>query len=114
MFIHATAACGQRHRFAATARRCERGETFACAWAVEYAFEGEPYVRDCGATAWEDERGWECEAGHAHVFPAAREREGWEYAEDEQEAGLLARAGVGAVAMDGSAITSDPRALRHV
>lgn len=47
-----------------------------------------------GALSWHlaGERGYTCEAGHDHVYAEVRDREGWEYAEDEDEARQLARA----------------------
>lgn len=72
-------------------------------WA-EAAFEAfvlGPVVRDCGAEVTFTERGWSCKAGHAHVYAEVRHNEGWDYAHDEIEAGLLARAGVDSVGMDG-------------
>lgn len=83
-------------------------ESFPCGWAVErlvggywvddedgpWFIEAERIVEECGATATEDARGWSCEAGHSHVFAEVRHAEGWEYAEDAEEARRLTMAGV--------------------
>jgi hypothetical protein len=111
MFIHTK--CGQRHDQIAVARLCERGETTPCTWMIEYTIEGERYVRDCGAPAWETARGWECQDGHGHVYAEIRDAEGWDYAADSDEAGLLAGAGVDPVAMNGGSVAANPVAMRH-
>lgn len=85
-----------------------------CSWAVEYIpapienpetgeveFYDDPWplVRDCGAEVVFYERGWACAAGHSHVYAEVRDREGWDYAEDEGDVRTLAAAGKVAVPM---------------
>lgn len=79
-----------------------------CNWLVEYIPEpctdpetGEdcyyddpsPMIVECGAeVAYTDER-WQCAAGHEHVSAEARDREGWDYAEDDYDAAVIAKGG---------------------
>jgi len=97
--------CKELHHSAAAVRACYAGATIApCNWLVERFTPGE-YVgddwleevtreEDCGAEAIYDDRGFTCDAGHSHVRAEIRNAEGWEYAEDADEALLLAKAGV--------------------
>jgi hypothetical protein len=90
-------------------RRCfSATETWACAWHVPVYFEedGEAGSRECGGLSWHlpDGRGYECENGHDHIYDEVRAAEGWDYAADPDEAGLLAGVGVRPVAMDGTSI----------
>lgn len=79
-----------------------------CNWMVEYVPEPiynpdtddmefyddpTPLIRDCGAeVAYDDDR-WRCAAGHEHVSAEARDREGWDYAEDAYDAAVIAEGG---------------------
>lgn len=110
----------------------DKSETFPCTWLVERHphYRGCPardagedcgtcedaYVTtaDCGAPSYilrdqatGAEVGWECEDGHQHITAQVRFEQGWEYAEDPEEAGRLARAGVVPVPMAYAADTSD-------
>jgi hypothetical protein len=67
---------------------------FPCGWLVEIRTEDGIAAIACGALARVTSRGFECEAGHEHVHAEIRHREGWEYAEDLDEAHQLFRAGV--------------------
>lgn len=99
---------GQTFETVAIARRVvvdgwERG---TCTWMVEDHFrdqDGMPdsQIVDCGAEAAFGPDGFACAAGHAHVSAEARSRQGWDYAHDATEAGLLAKAGVEARDMAG-------------
>ncbi len=97
--------CKGTHREVATVKACGQGNVFACGWLVERP-TGEwndfrPEIVECGASAVEDERGFTCEAGHAHVDAQTRAAEGWDYAEDAGEAENLAKAGVEPFDMQG-------------
>ncbi len=76
--------------------------TGGCTWAVERTtwvddpeFGPEPWTRieDCGAEVAHTDDRWECAAGHAHVSAEARDREGWDYAEDAYDAAVIASGG---------------------
>jgi hypothetical protein len=62
----------------------------------------EPYyydaegVTECGAKMYarEDGTGYDCLNGHDHTTAEARYNQGWDYAEDEDEAKQLVKAGV--------------------
>lgn len=117
--------CGNRdhltetyHRDVATVRRCFSTETtWACSWLVADGTteDGEPWIRECGGLSWylADGRGYECEHGHDHIYDEVRAREGWDYAADPDEAGLLAGVGVHPVAMDGGSIEINPDAMLY-
>jgi hypothetical protein len=96
--------CGQTHGAVEIVRACAAGNTFPCPWLVDrgYNEDGESVITECEALAWGSDRGFECEAGHGHVYAEVRVREGWEYAEDRDEAAALAKVGVMPVQMDGS------------
>jgi hypothetical protein len=102
---------GQVFQTVWAARKVHEGATLegSCMWSVSYYPEpttdpetGEvyyyddpfPLVRDCGAEVVSTRRGWECAAGHSHVWAEVREAEGWEYAEDDDEAARMIKAGV--------------------
>ena len=100
--------CRQTHTSVAVVKACFAGAEIApCAWLVERVVGGyyveydgqddwiEAYtsVEDCGAEAIYTDRGFECAAGHAHVTAEVRWQEGWDYAEDAEEAKRLSRAG---------------------
>lgn len=117
--------CGNRaheittyHRDIATVRLCfSDAETWPCSWLVaDFVDEdGETRVRECGGLSWHlrDGRGYECENGHDHVYDEVRAVEGWDYAADPDEAGLLAGVGVRPVAMDGGPIEINPDAMAY-
>lgn len=117
--------CGNRehqtetyHRDVATVRRCFSSETtWACSWLVPFHYpeDGETYTRECGGLSWElpDGRGFECEHGHDHIYDEVRAVEGWDYAADPGEAGLLAGRGVAPVAMNGGSIEIDQNAMAY-
>lgn len=111
-FIHGHAdagryGCGERHDSVSVARCCDAGiltpdaQVLPCFWLIEHYYEGEPFIVECGAPSVETERGFQCVAGHSHVNMEFRRREGWDYAEDPQEARLLIRADVFPMRMDG-------------
>ena len=112
-----------KHSSVEAVRRCHAAETWSCTWLIEipagYDAQVEDWVdahvRECGGLSWylEDGRGYECEYGHDHVYDEIRAQEGWDYAADPEEAGLLAGRGVHPVAMDGTAIEIDPGAMRY-
>lgn len=88
----------------ATVRACYLDPTtHACTWLTEVYTEDGLSAAECGALAWElpGGRGWACEAGHEHITAQARHDEGWDYAEDRDEAARLAKVGVASVQMDG-------------
>jgi hypothetical protein len=107
------------------ARLCEMGLTFPCGdyfmgyptpdpdnddgsqeyaeYLAEMCMDG-PTVQSCTAARWETDRGSRCEHGHEYVTMEVRRDEGWDYAADEGEAGLLAKYGTFPVAMDGTGI----------
>jgi hypothetical protein len=117
--------CGNRdhetetyHRDVATVRRCCSTETtWPCSWHVPVYYEedGETGERPCGGLSWylPDARGYECENGHDHIYDEVRAAEGWDYAADPDEAGLLAGVGVRPVAMDGGPIEVNPAAMLY-
>ena len=81
-----------------------------CSWLVEAALAtgdpDEPFypaIVECGAPARyrADGTGYDCEAGHEHTDAQARQAQGWDYAGDDGEALLLARAGVEPREVDG-------------
>lgn len=93
------------------------GETWACDWLVPLVNpeDGEVSVAvECGGLSWHlpDGRGYTCEYGHDHVYAEVRQKEGWDYVVDPEEAGLLAGRGVVPVAMNGGPIDIDPSAFR--
>lgn len=76
-----------------------------CGWLMEGRYDdGSKYSYPCEAqTRYTDDRGsYECTAGHSHVPVEIRMEQGWDYAGDEGEAYLLAKAGVMPVRMDGT------------
>lgn len=117
----ATITCGNKtrhdgstgtHGSVEAVRRCHLDPTAElCNWLVEIPAHFVPEIEDfveaqiveCGALAWElpDRRGWTCEAGHEHIDAEVRDREGWDYAEDRDEAARLAKVGVASVQMNG-------------
>lgn len=98
MFTHGD----HTHHEVAVARLCSMGFTFACGDYVEVITEDGRGVRSCTAARWGTVRGSECEDGHAYVDMEARMREGWEYAEDTEDAKNIERGGREARAFDGT------------
>lgn len=100
--------CSQAHRSVKSVRLCYTGiAIWPCWWEIDtrrYDEDGAPIIETCGADAQETDRGWGCTAGHEHVSAEIRAAEGWDYADDEDEARLLRSHGVDAVAMNGSSI----------
>jgi hypothetical protein len=90
-------------------------ETWSCSWLVPWDTEDGPGTRECGALSryLPDGRGWACEHGHDHIYAEVCAAEGWDYAADPQEAGLLAGRGVRPVAMDGGHIEIDQAAMAY-
>lgn len=100
--------CKATHEAVASVRACYDDRLFPCNWLVErpapwyydeetgesWGGEDGPVIEDCGADAIVTDRGFTCSAGHGHVYAEIRNAEGWEYAEDADEAKRLARAGV--------------------
>jgi hypothetical protein len=90
-----------------SAARNERSgiPVWPCGWLMEARYDdGSKYQVACEAPTWyTDDRGsYECTVGHSHVPVEVRTEQGWDYAGDEGEACLLARAGVLPVRMDGT------------
>jgi hypothetical protein len=108
--------CRRTHHSVPAVRACHDGKTFTCGWLYYGPLmdDGERPVLACDALAWDTARGYECDNGHEHVNAEARRREGWDYAEDEYEAGALMAYGVQAVGMDGGSITPDLATFRQV
>jgi len=95
--------CKESHQYAKSIRACYRGDLFQCdslvkrvsGWISEEGeYESYDEVVFCGAEAIVDARGFECAVGHSHVYAEIRHAEGWEYAEDDNEASRLIKAGV--------------------
>jgi hypothetical protein len=105
--------CKGTHLTVEGVRRCYAGTAHPCGWQFEARDrwgtlrdeDGGAIVRECDALSWDNGRAFVCEAGHEHVWAEARAREGWEYAEDADEARSLAKAGIMPVGMDGGSIT---------
>lgn len=117
-FIHGSSkpgvyGCGEKHDSVSVARLCDKGLLVpggivsTCNWLVlerGYDFDHQPVDREveCGMPSVETDRGFRCLAGHSHVTAEYRSREGWDYAEDAEEAYVLAYYGTDPVRMDGS------------
>lgn len=96
--------CKATHHSSAAVKACYAGNLYACDWLVERVdgwddeeygqYDFEEVIVPCGAEAIVDSRGFTCTAGHSHVYAEIRRAEGWEYAEDADEASRMARAGV--------------------
>lgn len=105
--------CKETHHSVEAVRRCYAGEASPCGWQYHardrWGFvtdeDGERIVLECKALAWDTGRALVCEDGHEHVWAEARAAEGWDYAEDAEEARRLAKVGVASVGMDGGSIT---------
>jgi hypothetical protein len=88
--------CNGGHNVAADVKACfeaKRDGAWPCTWLIEGRYDdGSKFTRNCGApTRYTDEaRGiYECSAGHDHVPAQVRAAEGWDYAEDGDEAKRL-------------------------
>lgn len=92
-------------------------DVWDCTWLswVTNPEDGERTTEECGGLTWNlpDGRGYACEHGHSHVYDEVRASERWDYAADEEEAGLLAGRGTRPVAMDGGPIDFDLGAFRY-
>lgn len=116
-FIHGktkNGGCGERHETVAEARACNEGRLGTCGWLVEKKYLDFDYMEavvlvECGATTIHTDRGWSCADGHSHVYAEARHQEGWDYAEDKEEAYVLAHFGTTPVRMDGRGISETRR-----
>lgn len=98
-----------------------------CNWVITYVPEvtyddetGEAYfwddpelpTRDCGAEAAYTDGRWVCAAGHGHVSAEARDRENWDYCEDEWDAAVVSRAGKRVVSMGPHTVIDEREAAR--
>lgn len=110
--------CGKTHDRVDAVRACAAGTLTTCPWLVDVPRHwvvideetGETdYVdattRECGAEAVITERGWCCAVGHEHVNAETRRAEGWDWAEEYDEALALAAAGVEPRTIDGHLVT---------
>jgi hypothetical protein len=98
--------CRTTHHSVEAVRACFAGATItSCTWLVQrgYDEDGGEIILDCGAEAIVTDCGFECDAGHSHATAEVRDAEGWDYAEDRDEALALTKAGVFPVQMDGHA-----------
>lgn len=88
--------CGTDAESVASVKACYAGQVEPCGDLVPDGYDecGTLQTKECGAHATFTRRGHSCEAGHEYVSMEARYNEGWDYAEDEQEAAMLAQAGV--------------------
>lgn len=105
---HRTVA-GVRGCFAAARDERAGAEVWPCSWLLEGRYDdGSAYAFECGLpTRLTPERGegsYACDGDHDHVPAWVREAQGWDYAEDAEEALRLRRHGVQAVAMNGGSI----------
>jgi hypothetical protein len=84
-------------------------EVWPCTWLLEGRYDdGSRFTFECGSpsrlTPEHGEGSYACESGHDHVPAEVRLEQGWDYAEDAEEAMRLRRNGVQAVAMNGGSI----------
>lgn len=73
-------------------------ETFPCPDLIdtrEYDEDGQKIILPCDGLSWEIDGGTRCEHGHEYIDAQSRSEQGWDYAEDAQEAARLLRNGVG-------------------
>jgi hypothetical protein len=105
-----------QHENVAEVRECfqaaadeKRGiRVWPCSWLLEGRYDdGSVFTYECRApTRYTDERdSYACTRGHDHTPAEVRVEQGWDYAEDAQEAAQLARAGVRPVPMSAEADT---------
>ncbi len=92
--------CTNTHQSVAAVRACHEGaEIGACTWLIELRDrygpirdeDGQQIIRDCAAETIFTETGWSCADGHSYVDMETRHRQGWDYAEDAQEAESMMR-----------------------
>jgi hypothetical protein len=72
-------------------------ETFPCPDLVdtrEHDEDGQRIILPCNGLSWDIDGGTRCEHGHEYIDAQTRHEQGWDYAEDGEEARRLARAGV--------------------
>ena len=98
--------CKLPHSYVAQVRHCyglPDLTVWPCSWLMEGRDEDGVTYYDCGARTRfrADGTGYDCDLGHEHTYAEAREAQGWDYAEDAEEAKRLARVGVAAREMDG-------------
>lgn len=84
-------------------------QVWPCSWLLEGRYDdGSIYTYECLAPArFTPERGegaFECSNGHDFIPPQVRYAEGWDYAEDAEEAAHLRKHGIDAVSMRGDSI----------
>lgn len=83
--------CGNTHQAVDVVRACHRGaQLFDCGWLVdtrEYDEDGGQIIVECGADAWQTDRGWECANGHSHVYAEVAYQEGWAYVTEDEADG---------------------------
>jgi hypothetical protein len=76
-----------------------------CSWLAQEGFteDGVPVIVECGLpTRFTDDKGsYACIGGHDHVPAEVRFEQGWDYAEDDDEARRLAQAGTRPVQVNG-------------
>ncbi|HET6286473.1 MAG TPA: hypothetical protein VFG15_06950 [Amycolatopsis sp.] len=106
------------HATVAAVRACYLArEIWPCGWQTGRVNpeDGEQYVVECDGLTWylPDDRGYACEHGHTHIYAEVRQLEGWDYAADPEEAGLLAGRGIQPAAMNGGGIDIDHQAMRY-
>lgn len=92
--------CDQTHGSVFAVRACHDGaEVFACGWLTEARDrfgpirdeDGRQIIDECGADAIGTQTGWSCAAGHSYVDMETRHAQGWDYAEDAEEAASMLR-----------------------
>jgi hypothetical protein len=99
--------CGNRHDSVPAVRVCAAGgHIWPCGWLLVIGRDedGQEIIGECGAESYGDDRGYQCSAGHSHVYAEVRAAEGWDYASDPLEAEALRRNGVDAVSARGDSI----------
>ena len=92
--------CHGEHEKAWQVKECYEAKAaghHVCGWGIQIYTEDGPATGFCERPAWTlpgDDNSFECAGGHSHISQETRIREGWDYAGDQGEAELLARAGV--------------------
>jgi hypothetical protein len=97
-----------RECFQAAADEKDGMDVWPCSWLLEGRYDdGSVFYYECGApTRYTGNRGsYECTRKHDHTPVEVRDEQGWDYAEDAQEAAQLAHAGVRPVPMSATADT---------
>jgi hypothetical protein len=90
--------CAATHHAVEMVKACHAGDTIRpCSDLVEIWTEDGPQVVECGEDAafhhGAGGSGFRCTAGHAWVDMATRNREGWEYADDDHDAAVILAGG---------------------